>query len=69
MISLTNSDSPTTKINLDDMPALIGRSAAAEVVVEDPQVADFQCTLYQLGNTCGCSTWPPAGARCSTGCG
>lgn len=51
MISLTNTDSPTEKFELADVPAMIGRHRSAEVVVEDPLVGEFQCMLYQLGDT------------------
>ena len=36
---------------LSDLPALIGRSQTADVCLNDPGVAEFQCMIVQDGDT------------------
>ena len=50
-VELINADVPGGRIVLSDLPALIGRSQTADVCLNDPGVADFQCMIVQDGDS------------------
>ena len=49
-VELINADVPGGRIVLSDLPALIGRSQTADVCLNDPGVAEFQCMIVQDGD-------------------
>ena len=49
-VELINADVPGGRIVLSDLPALIGRSRTADVCLNDPGVAEFQCMIVQDGD-------------------
>jgi predicted component of type VI protein secretion system len=49
-VELINADVPGGRIVLSDLPALIGRSQIADVCLNDPGVAEFQCMIVEDGD-------------------
>ena len=49
-VELINADVPGGRIVLGDLPASIGRSRTADVCLNDPSVAEFQCMIVQDGD-------------------
>jgi pSer/pThr/pTyr-binding forkhead associated (FHA) protein len=49
-VELINVDVPGSRIVLSDLPASIGRSQTADVCLNDPGVAEFQCLIVQDGD-------------------
>jgi pSer/pThr/pTyr-binding forkhead associated (FHA) protein len=48
---LVRAGPPARKIVLNQLPAMIGRDAAADVCLEDSWVSHFQCIIDQDGTT------------------
>ena len=49
-VELINAYAPGGRIVLSDLPAFIGRSQTADVCLNDPGVAEFQCMIVQDGD-------------------
>jgi predicted component of type VI protein secretion system len=49
-VELINVDVPGNSIVLSDLPVSIGRSQTADVCLNDPDLADFQCLIVQDGD-------------------